>query len=124
MKHSTVVLVNNEPPVETEMAASSERTGRPWVTAHTKAEALQTLDELNGNIGLVVENLTPRVTGLALLKEMKSQHHEIPVVVLTSPGEGNIVKLALVFGADSSMDKPHRRIQLRRMVRHYCDGAN
>ena len=124
MKHSTVVLVNNEPRVETEMAASSERTGRPWVMAHTKAEALQTLDELNGDIGLVVENLTPRVPGLALLQEMKSQHHEIPVVVLTSPGEGNIVKLALVFGADGSMDKPIDESSFDEMVRHYCDGAN
>jgi DNA-binding NtrC family response regulator len=124
MKHSTVLLVNDEPRVETEMMASAERTGYPCVAVHSKNEALKRLDELDEEVGLVLENLDSRVSGLALLREMKSQHRKVPIVVLVAPGEPNISKLALVFGAESSLRKPIDESSLDELVRHYCDGVN
>lgn len=73
--------------------------------AATGAEAFDIVDNLKPDI-VCLDIVMPDVSGLAILRELKSKHPSIAVVMITGSSSSADVKDALSNGADGYVLKP------------------
>ena len=75
------------------------------VTAETAAEAL-TLADHGGVTAAIIDYRLPDKSGLALFEELRQRHAQLPAVLITSYGSGQLREEALRLGFHAYMDKP------------------
>lgn len=79
---------------------------------YTVIEAVDGLDALdkigeNPKVGLVICDLNmPRMNGLEFLEQLKTMRSEVPVVMLTTEGEPELIRRAKSLGAKGWLIKP------------------
>ncbi len=77
--------------------------------AFSGEEALQFLEQLKHEAVLILSDINmPGMSGLDLLKEIKSKHHEPPpiVMMITAYGDADNYNTAMRLGADDFLTKP------------------
>lgn len=77
--------------------------------AFSGEEALQYLEQLNHEAVLILSDINmPGMSGLDLLKEIKTKHHEPPpiVMMITAYGDADNYNTAMRLGADDFLTKP------------------
>jgi len=107
------------------------RRGYRVTTVGDGAEALRILAQ--ADMDLVVTDLRmPRLGGMALLREIREMHPEVPVIVVTAYGDSVSAVEATGWGAVAFLQKPIRRDQILEVAaralgprdRHTTIGAN
>jgi len=75
------------------------------VTAETAAEALAVADQ-GGVMAAVIDYRLPDQSGMALFEALRRRHAQLPAVLITSYGSGQLREEALRLGFHAYMDKP------------------
>lgn len=83
--------------------------------AATGAEALQKLTQSHPDI-ILLDLMLPDVRGIALLKEIKLHHPQVPVIVVSGEEEKLFKPLALDAGASGYIDKLCVKDELIRLI--------
>jgi CheY-like chemotaxis protein len=109
------ILLVEDNPVDVDLTLRAFRKrclANPIVVCRDGEEALQQIERWDAGdpVPLVVllDIRLPKVDGLEVLRQMKAhaKYRGIPVVMLTSSGEGRDVDAAYALGANSYIQKP------------------
>lgn len=100
-----VLVVDDQESMREMLADLLDMMGLEPQTVGSGAEALEELTA--GLVDLVITDLNmPQMDGMELMKAIKSDHPELPVVVITGYGTFNTEKQVLSNGADGYIPKP------------------
>jgi DNA-binding response OmpR family regulator len=102
---STILLVDDETAITDNLAPLLRRAGYEVVVAHDGAQALARLR--GGAPDLVVlDVLLPGMDGRAVLRQVRQERREVPIILLTQVGDSGERAMALEEGADDYLNKP------------------
>lgn len=115
MLNKDVLIVDDEPQMLIAMNETIRRSGYSITTAGSGLEALDLLKE--SRYRLVITDLRmPRVTGIDLLREVKSLSPRTQVVLVTAHGTVNNAVEAMKMGAFDYLMKPFSSEELKQIV--------
>ena len=93
------------------------------ICVNSGSNALSILEERS--VDLVVTDLRmPGVSGMKLLKEIKSHYPDIKVIVMTAYGSLEIKEVLEHSGTKGYIEKPFEINELRKLIHHYLDAQN
>jgi CheY-like chemotaxis protein len=96
---------------------------------HYAASAAEALDRLSGEIeptllAVLSDINMPGMDGLELLREIKTQRPDLPVMMVTAYGDDERRRLAGEYGAAEFITKPVNFDLLKTQLRDLSDAAN
>ena len=105
LKQATILVVDDERSVTDLLHEDLGEEGYSCVTAGTGEDALKRLSE--GNFDVVLLDLKlPGISGMDVLREAKSIHPEVAVIVVTAAGDAQTAVEAMKIGAVDYITKP------------------
>ena len=114
---ATILLVEDEPGIQLAIKGLLRREGHAVEVASTGRQAV---DELgSGAFDLVLTDLSlpEGLSGLDILRHVKSTHPAIPVILITAYGTEDTAREAVEQGAFAYVPKPFNNDQIRDVVR-------
>jgi two-component system chemotaxis response regulator CheY len=103
-----VLVVDDSLLVRRQVSAALKGLGYPMLEAVDGVEALTQL-EANPNTGLIVCDVNmPRMNGLELLERLGALGSVVPVVMLTTEGQPELIQRAKSLGAKGWIVKPFK----------------
>ncbi|MEE8578212.1 MAG: response regulator [candidate division Zixibacteria bacterium] len=116
MKSSiSVLVVDDEEMMRNLLDKILSREGFRILTAADGVYALEMLEK--EEVDLIISDMKmPRMTGFELLKQVKEQHPNIGVIIMTAYGDTYTVKDALLLGADEYITKPFKSYEISLVV--------
>ena len=102
---STILLVDDEPAITDNLAPLLRRAGFDVVVAHDGDQALTRLRAGAPDL-VVLDVLLPGKDGRAVLRQVRQERGEVPIILLTQVGESGERAMALEEGADDYLNKP------------------
>jgi DNA-binding response OmpR family regulator len=102
---STILLVDDEPAITDNLAPLLRRAGFDVVVAHDGDQALTRLRAGAPDL-VVLDVLLPGMDGRAVLRQVRQERREVPIILLTQVGESGERAMALEEGADDYLNKP------------------
>jgi putative nucleotidyltransferase with HDIG domain len=116
MQQERILVVDDEAPVRSIVAALLEHSGYSPVTASGADEAIELLAQ-GPTYSLVLSDIMmPGIDGLALLDRISSDHPGLPVIMFTAVHDIHVATSAFRRGAFDYLLKPFERIQLESVV--------
>ncbi len=110
-----ILVVDDEEILRRLLDKILSREGHLVRLASSGREALATLRD--NSIDIVVSDIKmPGMDGFALLKEIKRQHPDIGVIMMTAYADTCSVKDALLLGADDYIMKPFKSVEICMIV--------
>jgi|SRR5512137_35602 DNA-binding response OmpR family regulator len=104
-EHTSILIVDDEENLRRTLALILQREGYEVSTAASVAEGRQYLH--SGTFNLVFLDLKlPDANGLTLLPEIREQHPETPVLILTAHDKLGVAIEAVTHGASDYLLKP------------------
>lgn len=101
--------------------------GYEVATAASPAEALSALRQSPPDLALLDLNYqrdtTSGAEGLALLRQIRAQYRELPVVILTGWATVTLAVKAMQIGAQDFLEKPWENARVRAIVAHHLAAA-
>src|SRR6185312_3457628 len=118
---TAILLVDDEPAITDNLAPFLQRAGFSVTVAHTGEDALARV-RAGGPDLVVLDVLLPGMDGRAVLRQVRHEKRQVPIILLTQVGESGERAMALEEGADDYLNKPfdphelvaHIRAVLRR----------
>ena len=111
----TILVVDDEPDVLFFISKVFQPQGYHTITAGSGVEALKYLHDLTGRIDLVLLDLKmPEMGGVQVLKAIRRDYSNMPVVVLTAYGEYK--REVEEIGVEGFLTKPYSLEELHRKV--------
>ncbi len=105
MSNKSILLVDDEENILTSIGWALEKNNFKVTTAINGKEAIELLR--NNHYDLVITDLImPKVDGMAVLKQAKTIHPDIGVIILTGYGDVRSAVETLKMGADDYLQKP------------------
>ena len=102
-----VLFVDDERPLVTLAVQELQRRGHRVHGSVTTAEALATISDANQAFDLVVSDQNmPRMTGIELLREIKSRRPELRSILITGVVDEKVLGAAAALGVDRVVEKP------------------
>jgi DNA-binding response OmpR family regulator len=102
---TAILLVDDEPAITDNLAPFLRRAGFAVVVAHTGEDALARLRAGDPDL-VVLDVLLPGMDGRAVLRQVRAEHRQVPIILLTQVGESGERTMALEEGADDYLNKP------------------
>jgi len=102
---STILLVDDEPAITDNLAPLLRRAGFDVMVAHDGDQALTRLRAGAPDL-VVLDVLLPGTDGRAVLRQVRQERREVPIILLTQVGESGERAMALEEGADDYLNKP------------------
>lgn len=100
------ILVAEDEPITLRMIALRlERDGHEVITAGNCRDALQKIESLLPDL-VITDIMMPFGSGLELIGQIRKLDKRIPVIILSSMGQEDVVVQAFRLGADDYMTKP------------------
>ena len=113
---ATLLVADDDPAVRQSLERALAREGYTVVLAPDGQAALDRLRQ--GGVDLLLSDLRmPGLTGLELLREVKSAVPDVDVILLTAFGTVEEAVMAMKDGAVDFLTKPFQRAQLIRVIR-------
>ena len=110
-----ILVVDDEPMMQTLLERILTRDGYRVLTAGDGAQALQILGR--EPVSIVISDLQmPVMSGLDLLKTLKKDYPRLGVIIMTAYGDTYTVKDALLLGADEYITKPFKSFEISMVV--------
>ena len=118
------ILVVDDEKVQIETLRRALRSrGYKVFEAFSAEDALRQLDIADCGIGLVLTDyVMPGNNGIELLKEIRSKHGKLPVIIMTAYGEKGMLIEALHNRCDGFMEKPFNVDQLINEIERVMKG--
>ena len=114
-RKGTILIVDDEPDVLFFISKVFQPQGYHTLTADSGIQALKYLQELRGKIDLVLLDLRmPEMGGVQVLKAIRRDYADLPVVVLTAYGEHR--REVEAIGVEGFMTKPYSLEELYQKV--------
>jgi DNA-binding response OmpR family regulator len=113
---TTILLVDDEPAITDNLAPLLQRAGFEVVVAHDGTEALERLRALPPDL-VVLDVLLPGLDGRAVLRHVRQEQLQVPIILLTQVGESGERAMALEEGADDYLNKPFDPYELIARIR-------
>jgi DNA-binding NtrC family response regulator len=115
----SVVIVEDSQDTRDSLAMLLELHGHHAVTVPNGRDALEMIRAGRVNPCVVVLDLVmPHMDGMAVLRDIRSSHPHIPVIVFT--GHDGFRKQALATGCTAALLKPSEPSELLRLVGDHC----
>src|SRR3954454_10803353 len=113
---ATILLVDDEPAITENLAPFLRRAGFDVVVA---ADGVQALDRIRAAAPdlAVLDVLLPGMDGRAVLRQVRQEHRQVPIILLTQVGESVERTMALEEGADDYLNKPFDPYELVARIR-------
>lgn len=112
----TILLVDDEAAITDNLAPFLSRAGYEVVVAADGDEALSRVAELDPDL-VVLDVLLPGRDGRAVLRQLRQDGREVPIILLTQVGESSERTMALEEGADDYLNKPFDPTELVARIR-------
>lgn len=112
LNNKTILVVDDEHVVRTVLERSLKREGFRVVTAGDGVEALEKLRGTKIDI-VISDIMMPKMDGLELLVEVKSEFADVPVILITGYADQFSGKQALEAGAEDFIVKPFKNQDIR-----------
>ena len=100
-----ILVVDDDEGVREYVHVLLSREGLDVVSASDGEEGMKLLDEAQPDL-VLLDVTMPGTNGLELLRRIKQDHRELPVVMLSGQGEAANVVESLRYGAADFLDKP------------------
>ncbi len=112
----TILLVDDETAITDNLTPLLTRAGFEVVVAHDGQQALARVQANSPDL-VVLDVMMPVLDGRAVLRQMRRERRETPVILLTQVGESNERTMALEEGADDYINKPFDPAELVARIR-------
>ena len=122
---SKILIVEDEPDMVMGLRDNFEFEGYEVITASDGASGLERAREHKPDL-VVLDIMLPRISGLEVCKMLRSEGHEMPILMLTARGQEIDKVVGLELGADDYVTKPFsiREVLARvRAILRRTDGA-
>jgi DNA-binding NtrC family response regulator len=127
MSKPLILVADDYADVRRALALLLRGAGYEVVTAASPAEALSALRQSPPNLVLLDLNYQRDTTsggeGLQLLRAIREQHRDLPVVVLTGWATVSLAVAAMQLGAQDFLEKPWENARVRAIVAHHLACA-
>jgi DNA-binding response OmpR family regulator len=114
-RQPTILLVDDEEPIQALLSYPLERDGYRVVAARDGEEALRRFDEEEIDL-VVLDVMLPKLDGLEVCNRLRARS-SVPIIMLTARGEELDKVLGLELGADDYITKPFSIREFRSRVR-------
>ena len=112
-----ILIVDDEPSIRKTFSKFLSKEGYETFAAESVPEALAIFEK--GNFDLVITDIVmPRISGIDLLKRFKTEHREVPVVIMTGEPALETATQALKEGAFDYITKPVNKDVLLKVARN------
>ncbi|MCB0047821.1 MAG: response regulator transcription factor [Caldilineaceae bacterium] len=111
-----LLVVDDELDIVKPVAAFLERAGFRVTTAGDGIEAQEKIAEIGPDL-VILDVDMPRMNGRAVLRSLRGEGNDIPVILLTKYGEASERAQAIGEGADDYLNKPFELIELEARIR-------
>jgi DNA-binding response OmpR family regulator len=112
----TILLVDDESAITDNLAPLLQRSGFEVVVAHDGDAALSRLRADTPDL-VVLDVLLPGMDGRAVLRQVRQERSQVPIILLTQVGEAAERAMALEEGADDYLNKPFDPFELVARIR-------
>jgi DNA-binding response OmpR family regulator len=102
---TAILLVDDEPAITDNLAPFLQRAGFAVAVAPTGEDALNRVRAGAPDL-VVLDVLLPGMDGRAVLRQVRAEHRQVPIILLTQVGESGERTMALEEGADDYLNKP------------------
>lgn len=116
MTRETVLVVDDEPSIVQFICERLGRDGFSVASAHSGEEALSALAEESPDL-IILDLMLPGMDGFEVLRRLRREGNDTPVVVLTARDSDVDVIVGLELGADDYMVKPFNPRELSARIR-------
>ena len=113
---TTILLVDDEPAITDNLAPLLRRAGFEVVVAHDGPAALDRVRAQPPDL-VVLDVLLPGMDGRAVLRHVREEQRQVPIILLTQVGESGERAMALEEGADDYLNKPFDPYELVARIR-------
>jgi two-component system response regulator AtoC len=115
-----ILVADDDPAIREVVKGLLEDEGYKVSEAATGQEALDGLKAGAFEL-LIVDMRMPGMTGLDVLKQLREQEGELPVILMTAHGSPNIAIQASSLGVYGYISKPFEADDVLNMIRHYFE---
>lgn len=114
-KNSAILVIDDEPAIRESLTRLLE----PEFSTHTASSGVEglTMVDLIAPDMIFLDMRMPRMSGLTVLKKLKENGKDIPVLILTAYGSVDSAVRAIKLGAADYIEKPFESQKLKQTVR-------
>jgi CheY-like chemotaxis protein len=115
---ATILIVDDEEALQAVMKATLERAGHRTVAAKNGGDALAILDGITFDL-IITDLIMPEVDGLEFIRYLRQTNRRTKVLAVSGGScrlPTNYLSVAVVFGADETLEKPFRPSDLAAAV--------
>ena len=104
---ATILVVEDEPAIQTLVAACLQNAGHQVVRADTAEDAIRRVNEILPDV-VLLDWMLPGMSGIQLARRLRGDErtHDLPIIMLTARGEEHDKIAGLEAGADDYLTKP------------------
>ena len=113
---TTILLVDDEAAITDNLAPLLRRAGFTVAVASDGEDALARLPSVRPDL-VVLDVLLPGMDGRAVLRKVRQERRQVPIILLTQVGESVERTMALEEGADDYLNKPFDPYELVARIR-------
>lgn len=119
-----LLLVDDEKDILECLQIATEDLGIPSILANSGEEALRLLSEDKSIIGVVTDNIMPRLSGLDLVKQIRETNRNIPVIFATGLSDIKTKVSVMGKGVTYYLEKPFKEESLKKSLRRIYKIGN
>ena len=127
MSRPSILVADDHADVRQALGLLLRDSGYDVATAASPAEALSALRQSTPDLVLLDLNYqrdtTSGAEGLQLLRQVRAQHRDLPVVILTGWATVSLAVEAMQLGAQDFVEKPWENARVRTIVAHHLAAA-
>ena len=114
-KNPAILVIDDEPAIRESLTRLLE----PEFSTHTACSGIEglTMVDLIAPDLVLLDMRMPQMSGLTILKKLKENSKDIPVIILTAYGSVNSAVRAIKLGAADYIEKPFESQKLKQVVR-------
>jgi DNA-binding response OmpR family regulator len=113
-----ILVAEDEPVMLKTIEMRLKKDGHEVIALSNGRDALEALDRESPDL-VITDIMMPYSSGLEVVGKVKSSEKKIPVIVLSSMGQENVVLEAFKLGADDFITKPFSPNELSVRVRRF-----
>ncbi|MDA8090190.1 MAG: response regulator [Nitrospiraceae bacterium] len=108
---SAILVVDDEPFIIDALSCLLKERGYPVIACGNAWDAAKTLDSVRVN-AVLADVKMPDISGLDLLEQIRREHPDIPVILMTGHADMNIAITAVKKGAFDFIVKPYKALHV------------
>ncbi|WP_088008475.1 response regulator [Indiicoccus explosivorum] len=117
----TILIVDDQPGIRLLLEEVFRKEGYHTVLASNGIEALRQADETAPD-AVLLDMKIPGMNGIEILKRLKSQKPELPIMMMTAYGELDLIEESVSLGAVRYFTKPFDIFEVRDEVNRVLEN--